>query len=57
MVESGLMRVVVAEDSVLLREGLLRLLDEAGHTVGAAGRGGPPPVGVGAGNPPGAGLP
>lgn len=36
MVESGLMRVVVAEDSVLLREGLLRLLDEAGHTVVAA---------------------
>ena len=30
------MRVVVAEDSVLLREGLLRLLDEAGHTVVAA---------------------
>jgi len=30
------MRVVVADDSVLLREGLLRLLDEAGHTVLAA---------------------
>ncbi len=30
------MRVVVADDSVLLREGLLRLLDEAGHTVVAA---------------------
>ncbi len=30
------MRVVVADDSVLLREGLLRLLDEGGHTVVAA---------------------
>ncbi len=30
------MRVLVADDSVLLREGLLRLLDEAGHTVVAA---------------------
>ena len=30
------MRVIVADDSVLLREGLLRLLDEAGHTVVAA---------------------
>ena len=32
------MRVVVAEDGVLFREGLLRLLDEAGHeVVGEAG--------------------
>ena len=30
------MRVVIAEDSVLLREGLTRLLDEAGHDVVAA---------------------
>ena len=30
------MRVVVAEDSVLLREGLARLLTEAGHVVEAA---------------------
>jgi DNA-binding NarL/FixJ family response regulator len=30
------MRVLVADDSVLLREGLLRLLDEAGHSVVAA---------------------
>lgn len=30
------MRVLVADDSVLLREGLLRLLDEAGHAVVAA---------------------
>jgi DNA-binding NarL/FixJ family response regulator len=29
-------RVVLAEDSVLLREGLVRLLTEAGHTVVAA---------------------
>jgi DNA-binding NarL/FixJ family response regulator len=29
-------RVVLAEDSVLLREGLVRLLQEAGHTVVAA---------------------
>ena len=27
------MRVVIAEDSVLLREGLTRLLAEAGHDV------------------------
>ena len=27
------MRVVIAEDSVLLREGLTRLLEEAGHEV------------------------
>jgi DNA-binding NarL/FixJ family response regulator len=32
------MRVVVAEDSVLLREGIVRLLEEAGHeVVGQAG--------------------
>ena len=30
------MRVVIAEDSVLLREGLTRLLTEAGHDVAAA---------------------
>jgi DNA-binding NarL/FixJ family response regulator len=30
------MRIVIAEDSVLLREGLTRLLAEAGHDVGAA---------------------
>lgn len=30
------MRIVVADDSVLLREGLVRLLTEAGHTVAAA---------------------
>ncbi|MDR1513148.1 MAG: response regulator, partial [Propionibacteriaceae bacterium] len=30
------MRLVVAEDSVLLREGLIRLLAEAGHEVVAA---------------------
>ncbi len=36
LVESGTMRVLVADDSVLLREGLLRLLDEAGHIVVAA---------------------
>ena len=30
------MRVVIAEDSVLLREGLTRLLVEAGHEVAAA---------------------
>jgi len=30
------MRVVIAEDSVLLREGLTRLLAEAGHDVAAA---------------------
>lgn len=35
------MRVVLAEDSVLLREGLIRLLAEAGHdVVGAVGTGG-----------------
>ncbi|MGN9842079.1 response regulator [Nonomuraea sp. H19] len=30
------MRVILADDSVLLREGLTRLLDEAGHEVTAA---------------------
>jgi DNA-binding NarL/FixJ family response regulator len=30
------MRIVLAEDSVLLREGLVRLLEEAGHQVVAA---------------------
>ena len=30
------MRVIIAEDSVLLREGLTRLLPEAGHEVAAA---------------------
>ena len=30
------MRVAIAEDSVLLREGLTRLLEEAGHEVVAA---------------------
>jgi len=32
----GVVRVVLAEDSVLLREGLVRLLAEAGHEVVAA---------------------
>jgi DNA-binding NarL/FixJ family response regulator len=36
--DSRPLRVVVADDSVLLREGLLRLFDEAGFdTVGAFG--------------------
>jgi DNA-binding NarL/FixJ family response regulator len=35
------MRVVVADDAVLLREGLLRLLVEAGHEVAAAVGDGP----------------
>ena len=30
------MRIVVADDSVLFREGLIRLLAEAGHEVVAA---------------------
>jgi hypothetical protein len=33
---SGRLRIVLAEDSVLLREGMIRLLQEAGHTVVAA---------------------
>lgn len=35
------MRVVIADDSVLLREGLIRLLSEAGHDVVAAVGDGP----------------
>ncbi|GAA1621169.1 response regulator [Catellatospora bangladeshensis] len=35
------MRIVVAEDSVLLREGIVRLLAEAGHEVAAAVGDGP----------------
>ncbi|UWZ37316.1 response regulator transcription factor [Dactylosporangium roseum] len=35
------MRVVVADDAVLLREGLVRLLEESGHTVVAAVGDGP----------------
>lgn len=35
------MRVVIAEDAVLLREGLIRLLNEAGHQVVAAVDNGP----------------
>ena len=38
---SGPMRVVLAEDSVLLREGLVRLLEEAGTEVVAAVGDGP----------------
>lgn len=34
--QTGPVRIVLAEDSVLLREGLTRLLAEAGHTVVAA---------------------
>ena len=30
------MRVIVADDAVLLREGLIRLLEENGHEVVAA---------------------
>nr|WP_155071549.1 response regulator transcription factor [Streptomyces taklimakanensis] len=33
IVEDGRVRVVIAEDSVLLREGLTRLLDDRGHEV------------------------
>ena len=34
------MRIVIGEDQVLLREGLIRLLEEAGHeVVGSAGDG------------------
>ncbi len=32
-VDDGLLRVVIAEDSVLLREGLVRLLEESGASV------------------------
>lgn len=35
------MRVVIAEDSVLLREGLVRLLDHAGHEIVASVENGP----------------
>src|SRR3954463_13554950 len=38
------MRVVIADDAVLLREGLIRLVEENGHTVGAAVGAGPPLV-------------
>ena len=38
---TGVMRVVVADDAVLLREGLARLLTEAGHEVVAAVGDGP----------------
>ena len=30
------MRILICEDSALLREGLVRLLEDAGHTVVAA---------------------
>lgn len=30
------MRILICEDSVLLREGLVRLLEDAGHQVVAA---------------------
>lgn len=35
------MRIVIAEDHVLLREGIVRLLEESGHTVVAAVDNGP----------------
>jgi DNA-binding NarL/FixJ family response regulator len=35
------MRVVIADDAVLLREGLIRLVEENGHTVVAAVGDGP----------------
>ena len=37
----GGMRVVIADDAVLLREGLIRLVEENGHTVVAAVGDGP----------------
>jgi DNA-binding NarL/FixJ family response regulator len=40
------MRVVVAEDSALLREGLIRLLEDAGHSVVARAQDGPSVVRV-----------
>ena len=43
------MRVAIAEDSVLLREGLTRLLEEAGHEVS---RPSPTPSGSCARSPP-----
>ena len=36
MLDIGVMRVVIAEDAVLLREGIIRLLTENGHEVLAA---------------------
>jgi DNA-binding NarL/FixJ family response regulator len=36
VIDLGPMRVVIADDAVLLREGLVRLLTEAGHEVVAA---------------------
>ena len=35
------MRIVIAEDSVLLREGIIRLLTDAGHEIAAAVSNGP----------------
>lgn len=46
------MRVVVAEDAVLVREGLIRLLAEAGHDVVAAVGDGPSLVAAGVGHRP-----
>src|SRR3954454_19328399 len=40
------MRVVIADDAVLLREGLVRLVEENGHTVVAAVGDGPALVGA-----------
>jgi DNA-binding NarL/FixJ family response regulator len=40
------MRVVIADDAVLLREGLIRLVEENGHTVVAAVGDGPALVGA-----------
>ena len=36
VIDTGPMRVVIADDAVLLREGLIRLLTESGHEVVAA---------------------
>ena len=48
------MRVVLAEDSVLLREGLVRLLEEAGtEVVAAVAARSPVPVELAVGLPPG----
>ncbi|GAB1692185.1 response regulator transcription factor [Krasilnikovia sp. M28-CT-15] len=41
MTAGAALRVVIADDAVLLREGLVRLLEEAGHTVVAAVGDGP----------------
>ena len=35
------MRIVIGEDQVLLREGLIRLLEEAGHEVVGSASDGP----------------